>query len=204
MTIPWRNIAWPLLAVTLLAGCGTTPQSHYYLLTAAEAPLPSGESPSLGIGPISLSAYLNRNALVRRSGSNQLELSNTTRWGEPLEDGVSRVLGLNLAGLLQTKSVVRYPWHPARAPQYGIKVHVLEMDATADSATLVVEWLVYRPGDASAIARQLSRQSSPFPGPETDSNTLASLYSDMLLALSEDIAATIRAQDAQRPADTAE
>ena len=204
MTLPWRTIVWPLLIATLLAACGTTPQSHHYLLTAAEAPLPSGDSPSLGIGPISLSAYLNRNALVRRSGSNQLELSTTERWGEPLEDGIARVLGLNLAGRLQTKSVVRYPWHPARAPQYGIKVHVLEMDATADSATLVVEWLVYRPADASAIDRQLSRQSSPLPGPDADSNTLASLYSDMLLALSEDIAATIRAHDAQSPADSTE
>jgi len=53
------SLALPLLA----ASCGTTPASKYYLLGADVTEFPVASSPSLGVGPIEIPEYLNRNSL---------------------------------------------------------------------------------------------------------------------------------------------
>jgi hypothetical protein len=195
-------LAVRVLPLLLLAACGSTPVSNHYLLTATGSQPPTGNTPAVGIGPVTVSEYLNRNALVQRGSGNQLLVSTTERWAEPLEDGIVRVVGLNLATLLQTRNMRRYPWHPARAPDYGVKLGILEMDADPEHVNLVVDWLVYRAGDASAVERQLSRQQAPLPPTDNaDSNAVVGIYSELLLKLSEDIAAAIRrAQTAADPA----
>ncbi|PLW70022.1 PqiC family protein [Pseudohalioglobus lutimaris] len=180
-----------LLLLPLLAACGTTPSSQHYLLTAPEAPLPQGMTPSIGVGPITVPEYLNRDSLVKRIDSNSLAISSTERWAEPLEDGILRVVALNLAGLLQTENVRLYPWHPKRAPDYGVKLRLVEMDSNAERVVLVAEWFVYRVADDSTVARRLSKQSRPLPATTQNGNEVAAAYSELLYALSQEVAASI-------------
>ena len=190
--------AWiAILILPLLSACGTTPSSHHYLLTAPEAPLPTGATPSLGIGPIGIPQYLNRDSLVRRSNTNSLAISSTERWAEPLDEGILRVIGLNLAGLLQTENVRLYPWHPNRSPEYAVKLRVVEMDSTPQTVTLTAEWFVYRVADNTTVQRRLSRQSVPLDATTTDTNALVNTYSALLYDISLEIAEVIRA--AQQP-----
>lgn len=182
------------LLLPLLTACAT-PGSQHYLLTARDAPMPQGMTPSVGVGPIAIPEYLGRDSLVTRSGSNRVNISSIERWAEPLEDGVLRVIGLNLAGLLQTEDVRLYPWHPNRAPDYGVKLRLVEMDANATQAILVAEWLVYRVADDSTVARRLVRNTRPLTATETTTNDVVSTYSDLLYELSEDIAAAIRSAE---------
>jgi len=182
------------LLMPLLAAC-TTPSSQHYLLTARDAPMPQGMTPSVGVGPIAIPEYLGRNSLVTRSDSNRVNISSIERWAEPLEDGILRVTGLNLAGLLQTENVRLYPWHPSRAPDYGVKLRLVEMDANTTQAILVAEWLVYRVADDSTVARRLVKNTKPLAVPETTTNDVVSSYSDLLYMLSEDIAAAIRSAE---------
>ena len=184
---------WLLAALLpILVACGSTPLSKHYVLTAPDSALPTGTSPALGIGPVSISGYLNRDSLVHRENGNRLVVSSTERWAEPLEEGIIRVVGLNLAGLLDTKNVRRYPWHPARAPVYGVKLSILEMNAASDKVNLVVDWLVYRAADATTVESHLSRRTEALPVGADNADTVVRLYSEMLYQLSEDIAAAIR------------
>lgn len=188
---PIRLIA--ALALLLLAGCGTTPPSTYHLLDARGTTLPSGDSPSLGVGPIMIPEYLNRNGLVYRKDSNTLEIASYERWAEPLADGIERVLSLNLASLLDTQNVRTFPWNRSRAPQFSVRVRIVALDAKPAKAELVAEWLLLQPGDPDTeLTRQLTTLSAPLGGDTAGGAAVASAYSDLLMQLSERISAEIR------------
>ncbi|RLA46286.1 MAG: hypothetical protein DRQ97_08065 [Gammaproteobacteria bacterium] len=189
-------LAWVLSLTVLLAGCGSSPRSNYYLLTAEQSRAPSGHTLSLGIGPIEIPEYLRRSNLIYNRQGNKLQVASSDSWAEPLGDGIERVLALNLASLLDTQDVRYFPWHPKRVPDYGIKINLLAMDANDGEATLTAEWLVYRPVDAGTVKRRLSRLQLPLsPGGSTPEQ-IAPAYSKLLHQLSEIIAATITADRA--------
>lgn len=180
-----------LVLSALLSACGTTPQSTHYLLTATLDGVPTQQSPAIGVGPIEIPEYLNRNTLAYRGDGNELKIDQQARWAEPLEDGISRVVSLNLAGLLNTENVRTYPWHPKRPPDFGVKVRILGMDALNGEAVLISEWFVYRPAQENTGERKISRHSLTLDGQQAVSGQLAVAYSTLLLQLSEDIAASI-------------
>ena len=189
-------ITLTLSLTVLLAGCGSSPRTSHYLLTAQEASAPSGASPSLGIGPIEIPQYLARDKLVYNQQGNQLQVASVERWAEPLDDGIQRVLAINLAGLLNTQDVRYFPWPPKQAPQYGIKINLLALDVGGQQATLTAEWLVYRAADAAPVRRRISRLQHPMPTGELKPGEVAPAYSALLYQLSEIIAEAITAAEA--------
>ncbi len=191
-TLLWKLSAG-LLSVLLLSACGTTPSSSHYRLTAQQT-LPSvSEGPSLGVGPVNIPEYLNRDGMVRSDGTNSITVAGSERWAEPLEDGITRVVILNLAGLLETQDICRFPWHPDRAPETGIKLNVLTLDTEKSRAVLIAEWLVYRVDVAQPVARRLTQYEEPMLSADSTGSDIAAAYSKLLLELSRDIASEVRA-----------
>ncbi len=186
-----RNTAMLLGLAALLAACSTTPPSTHYLLTAKLDQVPDAQSPAIGVGPIEIPEHLNRNTLVHRGPENELVIARQSRWAEPLEDGISRVVSLNLAGLVGTGNVRSFPWHPRRAPDYGVKLRILQLDASDAQAILVAEWVLYRPAEESDAIRRISRQSLPLDASRPIAPQLPAAQSELLYRLSEDIAAGI-------------
>ena len=120
-------------------------------------------------------------------------ISSTERWAEPLTDGLSRVISLNLSALLNSQSVQIFPWPQQYAPTYGVSVNVLELDAEGTQARLVAKWTIRRiKGDI--IARRLTRLNEPLDGSDSAA-AITAAYSRLLLTLSEEIAAGITAAD---------
>jgi len=188
--------ACTLLASLLLAGCGTSPANNYYLSSAHEFPAPGGESPAVGVGPIEVPEYLSREGIIYQRAGNTLELASLDLWAEPLSDGVQRVLVLNLAGALDTQDIRFFPWHPKRAPQFGVKVNLLQLEVVEQQALLTAEWLVYRPDTSASVQQRISRLQSPLTAGDTAGERVAAAYSDLLYQLSEIIAAAITADQA--------
>lgn len=197
------RLIWVLSLAVLLAGCGSSPRSNHYLLTAADAIAPAGESPSLGIGPIQIPEYLNRYDMVFNQQGNQVNVASSQRWAEPLGDGIQRVLSLNLATLLNTGNVRSFPWQVKRAPDYAVKINLLSLDANDQQATMTAEWLVYRPGTGGTVSRRISRLQIALPQGELRPAQVAPAYSDLLQQLSVIIARTITAdqQDSAAASD---
>lgn len=178
-----------ILALLLaLSACGTTPGNSYYLLTATDAAAPSGQAPSLGIGPIEIPEYLNRNRLVYNRDGNQLRIANYERWAEPLESGVQRVISLNLAHLLDTENVQAFPWPRSQEPDYSVQITIMSLDAGDSYAKLVAEWVVLKSGQALVSGRKISQISVQIPGTSVTPEQIAPAYSDLLYQLSEVIA----------------
>ncbi len=175
-----------VLAVTI-SGCGSTPTSDHYLLSGPDGVNPSGQTPSVGVGPITVPEYLNRNSMVYNRAGNKLEIAPYSRWAEPLEDGISRVLALNLATQLNTENVQTFPWQQRRAPTYAVAVRVLELDANAQRARLVAEWRVRKSGEDEDDVRRIAQLEQTIPG-ELSAEKVARIYSAMFAELSQTIA----------------
>ncbi len=185
------------LLCMLLCGCSDNRTSNYYRLTASAAPAPTGNRPSLGIGPIEVPQYLNRSNLVYSEEANLVTVSSYERWAEPLADGIQRVLGFNLAASLNTQSIQAYPWSREQAPDYGVRVNILLLDANADTAKMTAEWRVLAGTDRRPVSHRISQLSLPMTDTVTYTASIAPAYSQLMLELSEEIASAIRA-DMQR------
>jgi uncharacterized lipoprotein YmbA len=188
-SINW--IAAAALAV-LLSACSSAPPNNYYLLSAELNQSATAQSPSLGVGPVVIPEYLNRNSLVYQESENQLQVAKFERWAEPLTDGVTRVISMNLASDLGTQNVQAFPWSAGQVPQYGLSVRILTLDARAGVARLAVEWEVRGPADGKTLTRQISQLETPLPAGEFDAAKVAAAYSELLQQLSEQAAAVIR------------
>lgn len=188
---PIRGIA-AMTILLCLAACGSSPPNDYYRLTPMGTPATAGERPSLGVGPVDIPDYLNRSGLVYSAGGNRLVISEQHRWAEPLDEGIMRVVAVNLARLLNTDNLRLFPWPLNDIPEYTVEVNVLELDTEGQNAVLVADWVIRRPAENAAMTRQISRlQRALAPGPVAPGE-LAPAYSELLYQLSEEIGTAIR------------
>ncbi len=179
------------LLLLMVAGCGSSPRSNHYLLTTDVSTPPDGETPSLGIGPVVVPEFLNRNSMVYSRQGNQLEISSTERWAEPLEAGIKRVVGINLASSLDTQDIRYFPWNAGKPPEFGISISVLSLDADDDEATLEAEWRVFRPATGESVVRRISHLRLALPAGTLNAQQIAPAYSELLSQLSDLIAGAI-------------
>ena len=191
-----RPMLWLLALSLLLIGCGSSPPNNYYVLSAQEFPAATADTPAIGVGPIEVPEYLIRQNLVYNHDENTLHIFSLDLWGEPLVDGIQRVMALNLSGLLHTQNMRFFPWNPQRAPDYGVKVNLLQLDANENEAMIKAEWLVYRPTNGESVKRRISQLKLPLPSGASEPEQVAEAYSKLLLQLSEIIAADIKEDQA--------
>jgi uncharacterized lipoprotein YmbA len=148
------------LCVMLLAGCGVTRPSKFYILTPVaedDVAAQAVAGPALGIGPVAFPVYLERPEIAHRSGDNQLHYAGSHRWAEPLKTSFSRTLAKNLSILVPTYRINMYPWSRSASPDYQVILDITRFDADASgTVTLSANWEVIRLEGSSAINRQKS------------------------------------------------
>jgi uncharacterized lipoprotein YmbA len=94
-------------------------------------------APTFYLSEIELPQYLRDNRLVFRPSMESVGFREYKRWGEPLEDGISRVLGNNLAQRLGTLSYSVFPNRRKSGPQFDIAISFLAFEKSSDAmATL--------------------------------------------------------------------
>jgi uncharacterized lipoprotein YmbA len=100
-----RALAAGLLALPVLAACGTTPSPRLFTLTTRPANAVGKFSKTISVKRVDLAKYLDRPQIVRYSDSYELSLSEFNRWGEGLADMITRVLVQSIAELLPGSQV---------------------------------------------------------------------------------------------------
>ena len=126
------------------------PSSYYILGALPEVDFTADKNPSnvkanfsLGLGPIELPGYLDRQQIATRTSTNRLSYSEMDRWAAPLAESFSRVLGQNIAHLLNPARVIQFPWQHSDAPDFQVKIEVLQFEANSDQqAWLTARWTV--------------------------------------------------------------
>lgn len=193
-------VSLPLLF--LLASCGSTPPSNYYLLSEEATGVPGSSGPAIGVGPVEIPDYLQRNVMVVNEDRYQLQLDSTSRWAEPLDAGVLRVMSLNLAILLDTQQIQRFPWRRDAPPDYGVGITIINLSVHGTEARLAAEWTLRNARLQENITQKISQFATPVSS--TGPAGVAASYSALLLQLSEEIAQEIRSHrgaDSTQPAE---
>jgi len=87
-------------------------ESTFHLLTSLDGESNStllSAGTSFYLRQVELPSYLQDNRLVARPKQGLIEFAETERWGESLEEGISRVVGLNLSERLDTLGYSVFP-----------------------------------------------------------------------------------------------
>lgn len=181
------------IACLLLAGCGTTQPSRFYMLTSipeAAVESPSSEDETklhIGVGPITVPKYLDRYPIVKRSAGTEVIISDMHRWAEPLADNFTRVVGSNLNQLVSTADISIHPWQNTNEIDYQVIVDVLRFDAdTSNNVILNAQWAINGKSGQHTLYKQktlISEQAS-----SADYASLVSTQSKVTEKLSQKIA----------------
>jgi uncharacterized lipoprotein YmbA len=188
------RLAAPLLAlVVLLAGCGSSPPTHFYVLTADPAPQrASGSSAgnTVALGRVTVPGAIDRPQIARRRGGNEIVFSEEERWAGPLDDMLRRVLADDLAARLPAGvMLVDSSAKPPAGATIALDVSRFDADESGN-VTLAARWeAIGRNGAPLGAPRESTIVE---PGSGKDAAAVAATMSRAVAALAARIAAGLR------------
>jgi uncharacterized lipoprotein YmbA len=185
-----------LVLLAILAGCGTSQPTRYYLLSSSVPDTvlaPAQRELTVGVGPVILPPYLERRELVSRTGSNELRVAVYYEWAEPLEENFSRVLREDLGQRLDTDRIIPLPvkrsLRKALDVDYQVVVAVRNFEKSADGSVLLnARWMILDNDKTELVLRRSEYRQIPA---GDDYAAQAAAQSQVLGRLSEEIAAAI-------------
>lgn len=184
-----HRLVFCLIGMVLLTACAS-PATHFYALNPTQDALTvSPSTVSVAVGPVSVPEAVNRAEMVVQVGPNQVALDELNQWAAPLQTDIQRVLMENLARLLGTPSVSRYPQGSIADPDFRVQIEVMRFESALGEAALVdALWTVRGKGEKDVrnghtTAREPLRDKSY--------GALAAAHSRALGTLSRDLAETI-------------
>jgi uncharacterized lipoprotein YmbA len=192
VTRKWLWLA-ALLGTAALAGCGSSPVTHFYTLHPAAEPAAAGAGGkaayTVAIGAVALPDGVDRPQIVLRGGGNQVQFSEFERWVGALKDEIALAVAANLKQGLGGATVSAYPVRAGADADVNVLLHVQRFDsALGDAATVEILWQVIPA--KGAVKSGLSTVREPAGGPGYDA--LVAAHVRALAAVSRDIAAAIR------------
>ena len=204
----WSVLVGLTLAGVAASGCGALrPQpdpTKFYVLTAvsrpAEAPATDFRDVVVGLGPLTLPSYLDRDRVIRRVDENRVELLEYERWAEPLQASIQRILALDLGRTLGTEEVLSYPWLLTQRVDFTVTMKILRFEPTSHQTTeLRANWSIRDGATRELLVARDSVLSVPAADPSM--GAAVSAMSRALGELSQEIAADLR--EARRAAAAA-
>jgi uncharacterized lipoprotein YmbA len=201
-----------LAAFIGLAGCAVTDPTQYYSLgqtvansaSTARTAQSTGRAPTprskpsetaavgIGIGPVIIPGYLDRTQIVTRTTVDHVHLATFHRWAEPLENGIARILGEEVAARVPTERIVMFPWRGliGQSLKYQVVLAVVRFDGHLDGdVTLDTRWRILgKNGDELSYGRTTLTESAAGSGYDP----MIAAMSRTLVILGQEIAAEIR------------
>jgi uncharacterized lipoprotein YmbA len=130
----------------VLVGCSTGgTQSAYYAMQPVQmaTQVEGGALLSVGIGPVNLPSYLDRDAIVTRLSPNRLMVNDAHRWAGSLKGEILRILATNLKAACPQVNVRTHPWAGDDKPDIRFRVTVQNFEGRrAADVDLKVAWSV--------------------------------------------------------------
>ena len=170
-------------------------ESTNYLLTPVDSNLSISDSDFLNgtsfyVRQVELATYLEDRGLVSRAESNKVEFSNLHRWGEPLDEGIARVVAKNLSIVLGTLNYAAYPHRQKPQCDLEIGLHIERFEKVSGAkVTLVGTWQLFRNNRQvyiEALAEKIKLSSAAV---DPDKTPQVAALSQTLRKVSERIAA---------------
>jgi uncharacterized lipoprotein YmbA len=184
--------ALTLAAALLVVGCSVrSPDPDFWTLDS-RAPLPASwdeTAPAVEVGAVELPRYLERPAIVVRTGPERLEPAGFNRWADSLDIAFGRVLAEDLARRLASPKVTAYPLRAPFAPDYRVLVNVERFDGRpGEELALVGRWVLVRGAGGDPLAAERFDIREPADG---GFEGFVAAHSDAIARLAEALAARI-------------
>lgn len=149
------------------------------------------EKAVLGVGPIRLAEYLNRIEIMVADGQDSIiRLEDTDQWSEPLKDGMTRTLTLDLQHRLgQSTHVTAYPWSRATSPDLQLQINIEQFhaDRRTGKGWLIADWSLLK--HDKLIKR--SRSQLPIEATSLDVDSMVMAMSHTLTHFADEMAAAL-------------
>ncbi|TFH47075.1 MAG: membrane integrity-associated transporter subunit PqiC [Lysobacterales bacterium] len=192
----WKKM-FCLMLVTLVGstGCAKGLPADYYVLhaTTSESLVGAERGVAVGVGPVELPAHLNRSQIVTRATDYQLDLSESHQWAEPLKDGVSRVIAVNLSNMLESNRVFVIPRRQKVTLDFQVSIDIARFDGElGEAAILGARWTLYGSDTREPLLSKVTIVNKRTEGGSY--NALVAASSQALEALSLEIAEAINAR----------
>jgi uncharacterized protein len=181
------------LTALMLAGCGASEHSRFYVLTENPAVLArvTADPPitTVALGAVKLPAALDRPQIARRLNSDEISYSEYDRWAGPLDDMVRRVLIADLDGRL-APNMVLIEDNPSSPAILALAVDVIRFDADAAGlVTLNARWEIL--GRAGSLVGPPHDAMIVEPGSGREAKAVAATMSRAIADLAAHIAASL-------------
>lgn len=178
-----------LLLALFVSGCALSGKK-FYMLTST-GPAISGGGIGIGVGPVTLAEYINRQNLVIQQAPNELAVAEDHRWAGDLAASISRVTAANLGRQLNTGNVHTYPWQGDDQLRYQVALEIRQLHGGDDGyAVIEASWRAYSLPDRRLKASRTFVDREPL---EKDGYpAMVAAQSRLLGRLSENIAAGLR------------
>ncbi len=197
-----RGWGWLFLAGgLLLGGCkivpeATTDPTRFYVLSpAAVAPMATETKlPAVHLRPVELASYIKAKPLIVRRGDNEIEFREYARWGEPLEQGIGRVLREELLARGAAGTVLAAGMRAYNVDyDYELTVRVLACEGTANGGVLFhAVWELATTGTVPKIAAHGDFHAENLKWDDKSESSLAAQLSKAVSDLSGEIAAGLK------------
>ena len=148
----------PLAFSLALAACGQSMPTSYYILDSQAQPLAAESLPrtTLAVCSVTLPAYLDTKAVVLRGTDGAvLDVPQFNMWGEPLDEGVARVLRQRLARPLLGRGITVLPSQDAHiAAAYNLVIDIVRLEGDlAGHVCLEARWTLVDANASRVMAR---------------------------------------------------
>ena len=199
--------AFQMALMLVLGGClgggSQTPPTRYFVINSLYTtesktqPLTDLKEAIVAIGPLTLSQVLDRPQIIIRHSDNEIRIADLDRWAEPLRENLTRVVLDNLAVLLSSGRIIRFPPAVSIPVTYQIIIEVSRFDGNPkDGVVLRARWSILGDNGDTVLLQQQSVLNEP-----TKGDTIAEMVfaqSRLVAKLSRDIAEAIKTLEEQR------
>lgn len=174
-----------------LVSCASSSKSYYLLTPQSAVSAANPDGPGIGVGPVTVAGYLQRDNLVLQEAGNRLAISESHRWAGDLAGNIASVTATNLSGEKQTANVRVYPWESDTGLKWQVSLDITHMHGDHDgNAILDASWRVYALPARSITASRSWSGTEPLLKDGYDE--LAAAESRLLARLSREIASSLK------------
>ena len=181
-----------LLTVLALASCIMPESNHvepdFYLLSNTvqeQNQSKINDDHSFYLREIELPEYLKDSRLVVRPTSHTIKFREVDRWGEPLEDGIARVLAMNLQDQFNDSRYSVFPNRRKEGLRWDLAVSFSSFERIVnDRVSVAAKWSARAKSGTTISDSFFFEYALPLPGNESDE---LKAYNLALYSLSENI-----------------
>lgn len=196
-----------VLGLLMASGCSVIPKAQkdptrFFVLSApkADASAQAAENaPTLRLRPIEVASYVRTRPMIVRHGDNELEFRDFARWGEPLEQGIARVLREELLARGAGAVALSNARESGGIADYELSVRVLACEGESDGGVNFRAVWKLTPVETKAGAEVEAESSASGDYRATglrwngrDEATLAARLSDAIGGLAAEIAGAMK------------